>query len=165
MPISTPTIRRFARVAAVAGVATAASVLAAPLAGASPGATYSASAAGMQLDCVVAGTPTVFTATGGTYHAVNQMHQDTTGVYHFTGTLNLQSVTATDSTTGTAYQIVGSSWYGGNGTSPATATVRSTDDFNVIGPQGKVADIHASLTFYPDGSVRGVSFGDCTSPA
>jgi hypothetical protein len=119
----------------------------------------------MQVGCAISGAPVVFTATGGTFHVVNQMHQDSTGVYHFTGTLNLQNVTATDGTTSTSYQIVGSSWYGGDGTSPATATFRSTDDINVIGPQGKVADLHASLTFYPDGSVRGVSFGSCAPTA
>jgi hypothetical protein len=74
-------------------------------------------------------------------------------------------VTATDGTTPTTYQIVGASWFGGDGTSPATATVRSTDEFNIIGPQGKVASVHAHLTFNPDGSVTGAVLGDCAPPA
>jgi hypothetical protein len=153
------------RVAAVLGVTAVTLTLAAAGAGAAPGATFSASAAGLQVNCVVAGAPTAYTATGGTFHEVYQSHMDSNGVYHFTGTLSLQNVTANDGTTDTVYQIVGSSWFGGNGASIDTVTFRSTDSFNIIGPQGKVAGMHASLTFYPDGSVKGVTFGDCASPA
>lgn len=149
----------------VAGAAAVALTLAAPQAGAAPGATSSGSAAGLQVQCVIGGTPVTFTTTGGTFHEVDQMHQDDNGVFHFTGTISLQNVSATDGTTSTPYSIVGASWYGGSGTSPATATVRATDEFNVISASGKVADIHASLTFYPDGSVRGVMFGDCAPVA
>jgi hypothetical protein len=152
------------RVAAVLGVTAVTLAVSAAGAGAAPGATFSASAAGLQVQCVVAGAPTTFTATDGTIHEVNQMHQDSNGVYSFTGTISLQNVTANDGTTDTVYQIVGASWFGGSGTSQATATVRGTDDLNIIGPQGKVADVHASLTFYPDGTVKGVSFGDCAPP-
>ena len=158
-------LSRIARISAALGTSALAVSLAAGPAGAAPGATFSSSAAGVNIQCLIDNAPVTFTTTGGTLHEVNQMHQDATGTYHFTGTLSLQNVSATDGTTSTSYQIVGSSWYGGSGISPETATVRSTDEFNVIGPQGKVADVHAALTFYPDGSVKGVALGDCAPPA
>lgn len=132
---------------------------------AAPGATTDVPAAGVGVQCVVGNLPVTYTATGGSIHIVNQSHADANGLMHFTGTVSLQNVTATDGTTSVVYQIVGASWFGGNGTSPATATVRSVDELNVIGPGGKVASVHAHLTFNPDGSVEGAVLGDCMPPA
>jgi hypothetical protein len=134
-------------------------------ASAAPDAVVNLPAAGLAVQCSLNGAPVIYTAISGTMHMVNQGHVDANGVFHFTGTVSLQNVTATDGTTPTTYQIVGASWFGGDGTSPATATVRSTDEFNIIGPQGKVASVHAHLTFNPDGSVTGAVLGDCAPPA
>ncbi len=164
---NTKSLARLRRLASLAGAGIALSAgslaVAAGAATAAPSATGSGSAAGIPFQCSLGGNTVVFTTTGGTFHEVNQMQQDANGVYHFTGTISLQSVTASDGD-GNGYSIVGSSWYGGSGTSPATATVRSTDEFNVLGPQGLVAELHAEMTFNPDGSVRGTSFGDCAPP-
>lgn len=151
-------------VAASTGVASAAALAAllATPASAAPGATTVLPATA--LGSISCGAVT-YTITGGTAHAVNQMSQDAQGVYHFTGTLSLQNVTANDGTTPTSYSIVGSSWYGGKGTDPASSVVISTDELTVLDGSGKVADLHAALTFYPDGTVRGVSFGDCQPAA
>jgi hypothetical protein len=131
---------------------------------AAPGATTDQPAAGINIDCVINKAPVVFTTTGGTLHIVNQMNQDAAGVVHFTGTVSLQNVTATDGTNND-YSVVGASWFGGKGTDPSTSTFRSTDEFNVIGPQGKIASVHGEMTFYSDGSVKGVTLGDCAPPA
>ena len=153
--------RRLAQLVATLALAGTAVGLSAAAAGAAPGATSDVPAAGLAVQCAVP-----YTATGGTIHIVNQSHVvDATGVFHFTGTVSLQNVTATDGTPdGVVYQIVGASWFGGSGTGPATVTFRSTDEFNVIGPGGKVASIHAHLTFNPDGTVTGASLGDCAAP-
>ena len=153
--------RRLAQLVATLALAGTAVGLSAAAAGAAPGATSDVPAAGLGVQCAVP-----YTAIGGTIHIVNQSHVvDATGVFHFTGTVSLQNVTATDGTAdGVVYQIVGASWFGGSGTGPATVTFRSTDEFNVIGPGGKVASIHAHLTFNPDGTVTGASLGDCAAP-
>jgi hypothetical protein len=156
-------LRRLAQVGTGLILSAGALGLAAGAASAAPGATSTGPAAGVPFACDLGGNNVVFTTTGGTIHSVNQMHQDANGVFHFTGTISLQGVTASDGD-GNTYSIVGASWFGGDGTSPQTATVRSTAEFNIIGPQGKVAGVHASLTFYPDGTVSGHSFGDCSAP-
>ena len=130
---------------------------------AAPGAVSDVPAAGAAFNCELGQQPVTFTTTGGTLHIVNQMQQDANGVYHFTGTVSLQGVTATDGTSD-GYRIVGASWYGGNGSDPANTAVHSTDEFNILGPNGKVASIHASLIFSPDGSVTGKALGDCSPP-
>lgn len=130
---------------------------------AATGAVMEVPAAGVTFNCEIAQQPVAFTTTGGTLHIVNQMQQDATGSYHFTGTISLQGVTATDGTS-RGYQIVGSSWYGGNGTGPATTTVITTDEFNILGPNGKIGSIHAELDFNPDGTVTGKALGNCTPP-
>ena len=129
-----------------------------------PGAVSDMPVAGTQIPCVIDGQPVTYTITAGTAHSVYQSQADSTGVEHFTGTISLQGVTATDGTSSTGYRVVGASWFGGKGTSPDTTTVRSTDEFNVLGPGGKVASVHASLTFYPDGTVKGTTIGDCQAP-
>jgi hypothetical protein len=134
-------------------------------ASAAPNAVVDLPASGLAVQCSLNGAPVTYTATSGTMHMVNQGHIDANGVFHFTGTVSLQNVTATDGTTSTTYQVVGASWFGGGGTSPSTATVRSTDEFNIVGPQGKVASVHAHLTFNPDGSVTGAVLGECAPPA
>jgi hypothetical protein len=154
---------RLAQVGAGLAVSAGALTLVAGAASAAPGATSTLPAAGVPFQCKLDGNSVVFVTNGGSIHSVNQMHQDANGVWHFTGTISLQGVTASDGD-GTTYAIVGASWYGGNGTSPQTATVRSTDEFNIIGPGGKVASVHDSLTFNPDGTVSGHSFGDCAAP-
>ena len=165
-PTTRKPMTRFHRLAQVgAGLALSAGALTlvAGTASAAPGATSTISAAGVPFQCDLGGNRVVFVTDAGTIHSVNQMHQDANGVWHFTGTISLQNVTASDGD-GITYSIVGASWYGGNGASPQTATVRSTDDFNIIGPAGKVASVHDSLTFNPDGTVSGHSFGDCVAP-
>jgi hypothetical protein len=157
----TPTARRLGKVVAALALAGTAIGLTGAAAGAASGATTDVPASGLAVQCVVNQQPVTYTATGGTMHIVNRSHVDSTGVEHFTGTISLQGVTATDGTTNVAYQIVGASWFGGKGTSPAAATVRSTDEFNIIGPGGKVASVHAHVTFNPDGSITGASVGDC----
>ena len=155
-----PRLKALAAMAIAGGALSAAAVHAS----AAPGATMDVPAAGIAVQCVVGGAPVTYTAESGTLHMVNQMQQDATGVMHFTGTVSLQNVTASDGVTSTSYRLVGASWYGGSGTDPSTATVRATDEFNIIGPAGKVASVHAHLTFNPDGSVRGAVLGDCAPP-
>ena len=95
-------------------------------------------------------------------HFVNQSHVDANGVVHMTGTVSLQNVTASDGTTdGVVYQVVGASWFDVKGTRQSF-TSRTTEEFNVIGPGGVVADVH--LTVNPDGTVKGFSPGDCNPP-
>jgi hypothetical protein len=159
---STGRFRWLAQVGAGLTLSAAALGLASGVASAAPGATGSAPAAGISFQCDLGSV--VFTTTGGTIHDVNQMHLDANGVMHFTGTISLQNVTASSTADGNTYSIVGASWYGGSGTSQQTTTVRSVDEFNIIGPQGKVASIHASVTINPDGTVSGHSFGDCAPP-
>jgi hypothetical protein len=162
---STPPARRLGKVAAALALGVTAIGLSGAAAGAATGAVTDVPAAGLSVQCTVGGQPVTYTATAGSMHMVNQSHVDSTGVEHFTGTISLQGVTATDGTTSVAYRIVGASWFSGDGTSPATATVRSTDEFNVIGPDGKVASVHAHVTFNPDGSITGASVGDCQPAA
>ncbi len=131
---------------------------------ANPGAVGDMPVAGTEIPCVINGQPVTYTVTAGTAHMVYQSHQDATGGDHFTGTIALNGVTATDGSSATVYQVVGSSWFGGNGASPDTTTVVATDEFNILGPIGRVASVHASLTFYPDGTVKGTSIGDCQAP-
>jgi hypothetical protein len=154
-------LRRVGQVVATLALAGTTVGLSAVAAGAAPAATGDVPAAGLAVQCTVNGSPVTYTATGGTMHMVNQFHVDADGVEHFTGTVSLQDVTANDGTTSTVYRIVGASWFGGKGTSQATATVRSTDELNIIGPSGNVASVHAHFTFNPDGTVTGASLGDC----
>jgi hypothetical protein len=131
---------------------------------ANPGAITDVAAQGTGVQCSLNGQPVTYTATRGTVHIVSRFHVDATGTAHFTGIVSLQNVMATDGTSATSYHIVGASWFGGQGTSGGTTVTRSTDEFNIIGPNGKVASVHAHLTFYPDGSVQGAVPGDCLPP-
>ena len=131
---------------------------------AAPGAVGDMPVAGTVIPCVIGGQSVAYTITSGTAHVVYQSHQDSTGIDHFTGTISLQGVTATDGSSDTVYRVVGASWFGGNGASVDTTTVRSTDEFNILGPDGKVASVHESLTFYPDGTIKGTTVGDCQAP-
>jgi hypothetical protein len=158
--------RRLAQLVATLALAGTAVGLSAVAAGAAPGATQDVPAAGLAVQCGPANQTITYTATGGTMHMVNQFHVDATGVAHFTGTVSLQNVTANDGTAdGVVYQIVGASWFGGSGASRATTTFRSTDEFNIIGPGGKVASVHARMTVDPDGSVASASLSECQAPA
>lgn len=156
-------LTRLSMTTAALAASAAGLVLSAGTAHAAPGAVMDVPAAGVTFNCEIGQRPVAFTTTGGTLHIVNQMQQDATGSYHFTGTISLQGVSATDGTSG-GYQIVGASWYGGNGSSPATTTVITTDEFNILGPNGKVGSIHAELDFNPDGTVTGHALGDCMPP-
>ncbi len=131
---------------------------------ADPGAVGEMPVAGTQLPGDINGQPVTYTLTAGSAHTVYQFHQDATGIGHFTGTISLTGVTATNGSSDTVYRVVGASWFGGNGASQATTTVRATDEFNIIGPAGKVASVHDSLTFYPNGTVKGNAIGDCQAP-
>lgn len=162
MDIRSTVSRRLRTTVAAAGLAGAGLVLAAGPALAAPGATSSGSAAGLSIGCVIDGNPVQFTTTGGTFHAVNQLQQDATAAFHFTGTESLQGVTATDGVASDAYQVVGSSWYGGTLSPTGSMNFVSTDEFNILGPDGgRVADVHAVETVSPSGVVLHMGLSDC----
>ena len=150
--------RRVAQLVATFALAGTGLGLSAVAASAAPGATGDTSLVGALIPC---GAVT-YNVTGGTMHFVNQSHVDANGVVHMTGTVSLQNVTASDGTTdGVVYQVVGASWFDVKGTRQSF-TSRTTEEFNVIGPGGVVADVH--LTVNPDGTVKGFSPGDCNPP-
>lgn len=151
--------RRLAQAAGTLAVAAGSFGLASGVAHAAPGAVAEVPAAGVPISCAIGGQPVSLLTTSGTLHIVNQMQQDATGSYHWTGTVSLQNVSATGSD-GNTYSVVGASWYGGNGADPSTAPTRATDEFNIIGPNGKVASIHAEVLFTTSG-VTGHINGTC----
>lgn len=126
---------------------------------ASPGAVVDVPAAGTPISCLIGGQPVSLVTTGGSMHIVNQMHQDADGSYHWTGTVSLQQVSASGSD-GNTYSVVGASWYGGSGADPSTAPTRATDEFNIVGPSGKVASIHAEVLFTTSGMTGHIN-GTC----
>jgi len=159
--------RRVAQLVTTLALAGTAVGLSAVAATAAPGATGDTSIAGVSIPCgTTPADAVVYTVTTGTMHFVNQSHVDANGVMHMTGTVSLQNVTATAAApTGPlpgTYQIVGASWYDVKGT-PQSFTSRTTEEFNVIGPAGRVAYVHAHLTF-ADGTVTGATLGDCAPP-
>jgi hypothetical protein len=152
--------RRATKVVAALAFAGTAVGLSAVAASAAPGATSDTSIIGAQIPC----GPVTYDVTGGTMHSVLQNHVDANGVTHMTGTVSLQNVTASDGTPdGVVYTIVGASWFDVKGTMQSY-TSRSTEEFNVLGPGGRVAYVHAHLTFNSDGTVTGASLGDCAPP-
>ena len=151
--------RRLAQAATTLALTGGSLGLAAGVAHAAPGAVVDVPAAGTPISCSIGGQPVSLQTTAGTMHMVNQMHQDATGVYHWTGTVSLQNVTAAGSD-GNTYSVVGASWYGGNGADPSTAPTRATDEFNIIGPNGKVASVHAEVLFTTSG-ITGHINGTC----
>ena len=151
--------RKMTKAGVSLGIAAAGLGLAAGVASAAPGAVADVPAAGTPISCLIGGQPVSLLTTSGTLHMVNQMHQDANGNFHWTGTVSLQGVSASGSD-GNTYSVVGASWYGGSGADPTTAPTRSTDEFNILGPSGKVASIHAEVLITTSG-ITGHINGTC----
>jgi hypothetical protein len=105
------------------------------------------------------------TVTGGTVDQVMHFGQDHRGVFHYTGTITVHNVTATDAA-GNQYRISGASWFGGKAlseTQPLVAT--ETDHFvirNVTG--GVYAKVQVVDHFSLNGKTFRLDIGGCEEP-
>jgi hypothetical protein len=105
------------------------------------------------------------TVTGGTVNQVMHFGPDHSGQFHYTGTITVHGVTATDEA-GNAYTIVGSSWFGGTAISDTENLVATdTAHFTIHNADGSLyATVSTVDHFTLKGSSFSLDFGQCQEP-
>jgi hypothetical protein len=149
--------------AGIVGVAAAAVLLASPALAASGQQTVRESfdATGAVFTC---GQGDI-TVTGGTAYQVMHFGQDARGIFHYTGTITVKGITATDAN-GNQYFITGAAWFGGKAVSENQNLVATDTSHFVIhnasgGVYGKVQVVdHFSL----NGRSFTFDIGGCETP-
>ncbi|MGI8868320.1 MAG: hypothetical protein ACR2F6_05585 [Mycobacteriales bacterium] len=102
---------------------------------------------------------------GGTVDQVMHFGQDKTGVFHYTGTITVHNITATDAA-GNLYRIVGATWFGGKATSDGQNLIATdTDHFVIHNASGGVyAKVQVVDHFNANGNSFTFNFGACAAP-
>jgi hypothetical protein len=105
------------------------------------------------------------TVTSGTVDQVMHFGQDSTGIFHFTGTATVHNITATDAS-GNSYTITGASWFGGKAISMTeTLSAGDTAHFVIHNANGGVyARVSTVDHFNLSGNAFSFNFGSCLSP-
>lgn len=104
------------------------------------------------------------TVTGGSADQVMHFGPDSAGVFHYTGTLTVHNITATDEA-GNQYTITGADWFGGKGTEDQQLVETDTSHFVIHNATGGVYDTVSIVDhFTTNGSSFSLSFGGCQPP-